>query len=153
MYCQVCIARTKLAGGGQNRVRIGRSLASCALWGALGAAVLPAVRTHAQSVQTDFSGRWILDRSRPSGVEPDTLVITEVDELIVRQTQTAITIEHPSKPGSHPAPGVFEFGSGGRVGGLPGTLPPSESRWGSTFFGTQLLMSESTTSVDADGVS
>jgi len=127
-------------------------LASCALWGALGAAVLPVVRTDAQSVQTDFSGSWVLDRSRPPGLEPDTLVISEVDELLVKQTQTAITIGHPSRPGSHPAPGVFEFGSGGRVGGLPGTVPPSESRWGTTFFGTQLLMSESTTSVDAAGV-
>ena len=124
----------------------------CLLWGALGAAMLPAARIHAQSVQTDFSGRWLLDRSRPPGLEPDTLVISDVDELLVRQTETAITIEHPSRPGSHPAPGTFEFGSGGRVGGLPGTIPPSESRWGTTFFGTQLLMSESTTSVDANGV-
>jgi hypothetical protein len=85
---------------------------------------------------------------RLPGIEPDTLVISDVDELLVKQTPTAIIIEHPSRPGTHPAPGTFEFGSGGRVGG---TNPPSESRWGTTFFGTQLMMSESTTSVAADG--
>ena len=133
-------------------MRIRLALAWCTAWYVLAGAMPPADNIHAQSVQTDFSGRWVLDRSRAPGLEPDTLVIAEADELIVKQTQTAITIEHPSRPGTHPAPGVFEFGSGGRTGGLPGTIPPSESRWGTTFFGTQLQMSESTTSVDANGV-
>jgi hypothetical protein len=94
----------------------------------------------AQSTEVDFSGRWVLVASRPVNPQsPDTLEISAAEELVITQTSLAITIE--TKGAIYPERGRFEFGSGGFVGdGIFG-----EGRWGNTFFGTQLMMSKSTT--------
>ena len=101
----------------------------------------------AQSRDTDFSGRWVLTASRPEPDEPDTLVVTAASELLISQTPKTIIIEHPSKPARYPAAGTFEFGSGGFVG----DAVSGEGRWGVTFFGTQLMMSRSTSTLDING--
>jgi hypothetical protein len=116
------------------------------------AAVVLCSSTIAQSRVTDFSGRWVIIASRPESGEPDSLTIETPDELRITQTPQSFTIEHPSKPGTHPAAGTFKFGEGGTVGGTVADLsaaPSSfETRWGISFFGTQLMMSRSTTTID-----
>ncbi len=109
-------------------------------------AVLIAGVASAQSRETDFSGHWVLvisDRGR--SVEPDTLMIDAPDQLLVRQSSQSITVEHPSRRGTHPAAGTFEFGAGGFVGDR--IRRAEQGRWDTTFFGTQMMMSTSTTSV------
>lgn len=107
------------------------------------AIVLLATDAGAQSRGTDFSGHWLL--VTPDPAEPDTLQINAPDQLVIRQTSRRITIEHPSRRGSHPAAGIFPFGSGGLAGG---STTGGAGRWGTTFFGTQLMMSTSTTSIE-----
>jgi len=77
------------------------------------AAALLCSSTAAQSRVTDFSGRWVITDARPEPDEPDTLYILPADELLIRQTSQALTIEHPSNKGTHPEARTFEFGSGG----------------------------------------
>ena len=106
----------------------------------------------------DFSGRWALTVSaiaRSAG--PDTLDVVAPDELLITQTPLAITIEHPSKAGTHPPAGTFTFGAGGTVGGVPRkasdvSRADFESRWGVSFVGSQLIISQSTTASDANGI-
>jgi hypothetical protein len=82
-------------------------------------------------------------------LEPDTLEIAAADEINIIQTKLAITVEHPSKRAAYPVTGTFEFGSGGFVSEPPRSgITPGEGRWGTTFFGTQLMISKSTTTVD-----
>ena len=104
----------------------------------------------AQSKEINFSGRWVLAASgAASPLEPDTLEISAADEILIIQTKLSITVDHPSKRAAYPAAGTFEFGSGGFVGGLPNSgVNPTQGRWGTTFFGTQLMMSKSTTTAD-----
>ncbi len=100
--------------------------------------------TVAQSRVTDFSGRWVITDARPEPDEPDTLDILPADELLIAQTTRALTIAHPSKKGTHPEARTFEFGSGGIVYDAGRADGKSlQGSWGVTFFGTQLLISES----------
>ena len=66
--------------------------------------------------------RTVLAACEPTAAERalDTLVIDSPDQLLITQTPFAITVEHPSKHGTHPEAGEFHYGSGGRDGGLPG---------------------------------
>ena len=108
------------------------------------AAALLCSSTAAQSRVTDFSGRWVITDARPEPDEADTLHILPADELLIRQTSQALTIEHPSKKGTHPEARTFEFGSGGIAYGADrsgGSI--LQGSWGVTFFGTQLMISES----------
>lgn len=119
-------------------------IAICAL------ALLPLdTTTAAQGRLPDFSGRWVLVESSggiPDG--PNTLSISAPDELEITQTPLAITIHHPSKPGTHPTAGTFRFGIGGTVGPRGG----SDSRWDVSWLGSQLIISDSMTfPPDANG--
>jgi hypothetical protein len=115
------------------------------------AVVLPGNTLAVQSQPPDFSGRWMLAApSSAASSGPDTLDVVAPDELLVAQTPHAITVQHSSKPGTHPAAGTFEFGTGGRVGGIPGRAlgilaAESESRWSVSFVGSQFIISDSTT--------
>src|SRR5688572_15534838 len=99
----------------------------------------------AQTGGPDFSGRWRLVEPSPSQLTQETLTVTAPDELLIRQTSRELVIEHPSKPGTHPETGTFEYGSGGFRGELPGSLTPLQGRWGVSYIGTQLMISRSTT--------
>jgi hypothetical protein len=108
------------------------------LWGPL-----PVAQT-----KPDFSGRWALvlpaeDVRR----EMPLLNIHAADELIVRQTPTSITVEHPSGLGTHPKAATHAFGSRGTVG-RAGEQSGSDVFW----FGDQLLIGVGSTSApDAEG--
>ena len=119
--------------------------------GATLAFALLAVTAAAQSTRADLSGRWVLVSSGPVNRDGfDTLEIAPADELLVTQTPSMITIEHPSKRGTHPAVGTFKFGVGGTIGGVPGGAS-SETKYEVSFFGTQLTISDSTITPDASG--
>ena len=112
---------------------------------ACAAVVLVSSALHAQSRVPDLSGRWRL--IEPTAVQraADTLAITSPDQLLITHTARDITIEHPSKPGTHPEAGTFEYGSGGFVGGLPGSVTPLQGTWTVSHVGTQFMISKSTT--------
>jgi hypothetical protein len=99
----------------------------------------------AQSNRPDFSGQWRLVQPTPSELAQETLIVVAPDELLIRQTPRELFIEHPSKSGTHPETGTFEYGSGGFIGDLPGSLTPLQGRWGVSYIGTQLMISRSTT--------
>lgn len=105
------------------------------------------VNAAAQSDRPNLSGRWVLADSSvqiPGGRE--TLKITAPDELAITQTSLAITIQHPSKPGTHPSAGTFKFGIGGTTSGVGGlNSVGAESRWEVSWLGSQLIISDSTT--------
>ena len=107
--------------------------------------ILLAVTTVGQSRVPDFSGRWQLVEATAAERAAETLVITSPDELLITHTPRQIAIEHPSKAGTHPEAGMFEYGSGGRIGGLPGRHNTIDERWGVTHIGTQLMISRSST--------
>ena len=122
-----------------------RSLACAAL--ALVSAVL-----YAQSAPPDLSGRWRLVEPAPTERAADTLAIVSPDELLITQTPLAIIVEHPSKPGTHPAAGRFEYGV---VGTASGTInvAPTGSTSTTTHIGTKLMIAHSTTTLaDERGV-
>jgi hypothetical protein len=99
----------------------------------------------AQSNRPDFSGRWRLVQPTSSQLTQETLTVGAPDELLIRQTPRELVIEHPSKPGTHPETGTFEYGSGGFVGDLGDSLTPLRGTWGVSYIGTQLMISRSTT--------
>ena len=99
----------------------------------------------AQGQPPDLSGRWQLVEPTAAERALETLVIDSPDQLLIVQTPFAITVEHPSKHGTHPEAGEFDYGSGGRVGGLPGRGNSIDERWGVSHIGAQLLISRSTT--------
>jgi hypothetical protein len=105
----------------------------------------------AQVHQPDFSGRWRLVPPTAAERARETLAIDAPDELLITQTPLAITIEHPSKRGSHPEAGVFKYGVGGTVSGLPGS-PSHETRWGVSHIETDLVITRSATDPNARGV-
>jgi hypothetical protein len=115
------------------------ALAACAAIPLIAAAPL------AQSNPPDLSGRWQLVEPTAAERTLETLVIATPDQLLIIQTPRAITVEHPSKSGTHPEAGEFHYGSGGRVGGLSGRGNSIDERWDVSHIGTQLMISRSTT--------
>ena len=113
------------------------ALAACA------AILLIAAAPLAQSRPPDLSGLW--QRAEPTAAERalDTLVITSPDQLLITHSPHEIVITHPSKPGTHPEAGAFQYGERGVVGGLPGGATTDE-KWGVSHVGTQLMFSHST---------
>src|SRR5918993_3323038 len=83
----------------------------------------------AQAAPPHLRGRWRLIERTAGATALDTLVITAPDELLITETPFTITVEHPSKPGTHPEARVFEYGSGGVVGGLPGGTAAIQRTW------------------------
>ena len=116
-----------------------RSAAACA------AILLIATAPLAQSGPPELSGLWQLAEPTAAERAVDTLEITSPDQLLITGTPTAITVAHPSKPGTHPEAGSFKYGEGGIVGGIPGSGNSTEEKWGVTHIGTQLMISRSTT--------
>jgi hypothetical protein len=112
---------------------------------ACAAVVLVSSALHAQSRVLDLSGRWRLVEPTVEQRAVDTLAITSPDQLLITHTAREITIEHPSKPGTHPEAGTFEYGSGGFVGDLPGSVTPLQGTWSVSHIGTQLVISKSAT--------
>ena len=106
---------------------------------------------NAQSRPPDLSGRWRLVEPTAAERAADTLAITAPDELLIKDTPRAITVEHPSKPGTHPEAGEFEYllGASGRIG-LFGRSNSIDETWGVTHIGTQLMISRSTTQPSHD---
>ncbi len=104
----------------------------------------------ARSSQADFSGRWRLVQPTVAQLAEDTLTIKPPDELLITQTPFAVTVEHPSTPGTHPDARRFEYGEGGMVGGVPGRTTV-RGTWSVSYVGTKLMISESTTAPDARG--
>ena len=104
---------------------------------------LTAAALHAQSRVLDLSGRWWLVEPTAAERATDTLVITSPDQLLITHTRRGVTIEHPSKQGSHPEAGTFNYGVGGIVGGVPGQANSVDEEWSVTHIGTQLMMSRS----------
>ena len=115
------------------------ALAACA------AIPLIAAVSLAQSRPPDLSGRWQLVEPTAAERALDTLAITAPDELLIRQTPLEIIVEHPSRSGTHPEAGTFQFGSGGFVGSSMGAAAPLRGTWGVTHIGTQLMISRTTT--------
>jgi hypothetical protein len=75
------------------------------------------------------------------------LPITAADELTIAQAATSITVEHPSKLGSHPRAATHRFESYGTVGGA-GERFRSDVFW----FGDQLVIETTNTEApDAKG--
>jgi hypothetical protein len=111
--------------------------------------VLVAAMLHAQSRVLDLSGRWWLVEPTAAERALDTLTITSADQVLITHTRSGITIEHPSKRGTHPEAGVFEYGAGGsgRIA-LPGRRSSIDQQWSVTHIGTQLMISRSTISAD-----
>ena len=110
-------------------------------------AAIPLIATAplAQGRPPDLSGRWQLVEPTAAERALDTLVIDSPDQLLITKTPFAITVEHPSKHGTNQEAGESHYGSGGRVGGLPGRGNSIDERWGVSHIGTQLLISRSTT--------
>jgi hypothetical protein len=108
-------------------------------------ALLVAAVPYAQSRPPDLSGHWQLVEPNAAERAVDTLEITSPDQLLITDTPTAITVAQPSKPGTHPEAGTFEYRVGGRIGGIPGRGPGIEEKWAVTHMGTQLMISRSTT--------
>lgn len=96
----------------------------------------------------DFSGQWFLmvaPETARTGVQ--LMADTTADNLTIRQTATSITVEHPSKLGTHPRAATHGFGSHGIVGGA-GELFRSDVFW----FGDQLVIeATSSDAPDAEG--
>ena len=113
--------------------------------GARISALFLAAAPPAQSRHPDLSGRWQLVERTAAERALETLDITSPDRILITQTPLAIVIEHPSRTGTHPEAGTFEYGAGGRIGGLPGRGNSIEERWGVTHIGTQLMISRSMT--------
>lgn len=114
-------------------------------------ALLVATTAVAQSAPPDLSGRWRLIQPTAAQLAAATLTIDAPDELLISQTPRAITIEHPSKAGTHPQAGTFRYGVGGNVGGPIGNTTDTHENWGVTHIGTQLMISRSV-SPDENGV-
>lgn len=59
-----------------------------------------------------------------------------------------MTVEHPSRPGTHPEAQTFKIGVGGAMGtiGTGGRGNTTEERWSVTHIGTQLMISRTTIS-------
>jgi hypothetical protein len=112
--------------------------------GALAALALGLIAVG-QGQEPDFSGRWQLVQPTAPERSADTLDIASPDQLRITQTPIAIVVEHPSEPGTHPEARTFEYGSGGRIGGLPGRGNSVDETWGVTHIGTQLMISRSIT--------
>jgi hypothetical protein len=106
-------------------------------------ALLSGTTTLAQSAPPDLSGRWRLVQPTAAELSAATLTIDAPDELLISQTQRAITIEHPSKPGTHPQAGTFRYGVGGNIGAPLGNTINTHENWGVTHIGTQLMISRS----------
>jgi hypothetical protein len=106
--------------------------------------LLIAMALHAQNGPPDLSGRWRLVEPTTAERALDTLAVTEPDELLITQTTFAITVEHPSKPGTHPQARTFEYESGGFVQDLGGDRA-RRGTWGVSHIGMQLMISQSTT--------
>jgi hypothetical protein len=106
------------------------------------AIVLVAAALHGQSRVLDLSGRWWLVEPTAAQRALDTLDITPPDQLLITHTRLGITIEHPSKRGTHPEAGVFEYRVSGRTA-MPGR-GGIEQQWSVTHIGTQLMISRST---------
>jgi hypothetical protein len=121
------------------------ALAACA------AVLLIAAALNAQSRPPDLSGRWRLVEPTAAERAADTLAITAPDELLIKDTPRAITVEHPSKAGTHPEAGEFEYlvGGSGRIN-LRGRSNSLDETWGVTHIGTQLMISRSTTQPSDD---
>lgn len=110
---------------------------------ACAAAVLTSAVLHAQSRVLDLSGRWWLVEQTAAERARDTLAVTSPDQLLITHTARGITVEHPSKRGTHPEAGTFSYGAGGVVGGLPGHGISIDEQWTVTHIGTQLMISRS----------
>lgn len=112
--------------------------------------LLIAAAPLAQSRPPNLSGRWQLVEPTAAERALDTLVITSPDQLLITDMPLEIVIKHASKPGTHPEAGSFEYGVGGRIGGLPGRGNSIDEKWGVTHIGTQLMISRSTTGPSND---
>ena len=95
----------------------------------------------------DFSGRWVLAvPAEAISRETQSVTVAAAGELIVRQTTTSITVEHP-KPGTHPMAGTHEFKLHGVV-----DKAGEQRRWAVFWFGDQLVVGTGITGApDADG--
>jgi hypothetical protein len=111
------------------------------------AIVLVAAVLHGQSRVLDLSGRWWLVEPTAAQRALDTLAISSPDQLLITHTRLGITIEHPSKRGTHPEAGVFEYRASGRIA-MPSRGSSIEQQWSVTHIGTQLMISRSTRSID-----
>jgi hypothetical protein len=109
--------------------------------GACISVLLAAAASAAQFQQPDFSGRWRLVEPTAAERAVDTLAIIAPDELLITQTPLAITIEHPSTPGTHPSVGTFKFTIGGTM-----SSTGAESRFDVGWIGHQLTINSSTSS-------
>src|SRR5687768_18614583 len=95
------------------------------------AAILMTSGPVAQDRPLGLAGHWRLVEPTAKERARDTLIINAARELLVTQTPLVLIVEHPSKPGTHPEAGVFEYGIGGTVGGSPnGGGPGADSNWG-----------------------
>jgi hypothetical protein len=109
-------------------------------------AALTAAALFAQTTESDFSGRWRLVEPTAAELSQDTLAINAADELAITQTPLNVIIAHPSKTGTHPEAGIFNYGAGGTTAGEPrGALITGETRWGASYIGTDLMISYSMT--------
>ena len=99
----------------------------------------------AQTGGPDFSGRWRLVEPTSSQLAQETLTVVAPDELLIRQTSREVVIEHPSRPGTHPETGTFEYGTVGFASGEIGGATPLRGTRSVSYIGTQLMISRSTT--------
>ena len=103
---------------------------------ACAAMVLAASVPFAQTRSSNLSGHWQLVEPTASERALDTLAVTPPDQLLITDMPREIVIEHPSKRGTHPEAGAFEYGSGGFVvDGVRG-----EGSWATMYLGTQLVI-------------
>ena len=94
----------------------------------------------------DFSGRWTFERPPVMAVAPrgPDATVTPANELVVIQNEAALTVGHPSRPGSHPHSGVNFFASAGTT--RAGSSYKSSVAW----VGRELVI-ESTLELSASG--
>ena len=89
------------------------------------AVVLVSAALYAQSRPPDLSGRWRLVEPTPAERSLDMLAITSPDRLLITDTPREIVIEHPSKTGTHPEAGTFEYGAAAGSADFPAVAQPS----------------------------
>ena len=107
-------------------------------------ALLISAAPSAQTKPPDLSGRWQLVQPTAAERARDTLEIVSPDQLLITQTPLAMTVEHPSAPGTHPEAQTFKLGVGGAMGNITGHRSTTEERWSVTHIGTQLMISRTT---------
>lgn len=101
-------------------------------------------QSSATQGRPDFSGRWVMVASKGVPRDAPALTVTIADELTIRQTETSVTVEHPSTASAVPKAATHGFGSHGTVSSVGGRFR-SDVFW----LGDQFVVSTTTTDAPA----